>query len=252
MNIDHPRPDQTARLRGLWKLAFGDTDAFLDLFFSTAFSPTRCRCVTEGDEVLAALYWFEISCQDRRLAYLYAVATHPGHRGQGLCRRLMEDTLDTLASLGFSGALLVPDGGDLAAMYRRMGFVIPTPITEFSCAAAAEPVPLREISPEEFARLRREYLPEGGVLQEGESLVFLSSLARFYAGSDFLAAVQTDGAQLRCVELLGDPAAAGGILRALGFREGSFRAPGRQQLFALTCPLRPDCPAPVHFGFAFD
>ena len=75
MTIDLPKPGQIPQLRQLWQEAFGDSDAFLDSFFSLSFAPERCRCVTEENHVTAALYWFDCSCHGGKMAYLYAVAT---------------------------------------------------------------------------------------------------------------------------------------------------------------------------------
>ena len=49
MTIDFPSHLQISDLRSLWKEAFGDGDVFLDAFFETAFTPRRCRCITEAD-----------------------------------------------------------------------------------------------------------------------------------------------------------------------------------------------------------
>ena len=62
MRIDHPREADFAARRQLWKEAFGDTDAFLDLFEETAFSADRCLCLTEGDTLAAALYCLQLYC----------------------------------------------------------------------------------------------------------------------------------------------------------------------------------------------
>jgi hypothetical protein len=75
MNINAPTLDLIPALRGLWKEAFGDSDDFLDMFWRTAFSYDRCRCVTVDGEVAAALYWFDCECRGERVAYIYAVAT---------------------------------------------------------------------------------------------------------------------------------------------------------------------------------
>ena len=83
MKIDCPTPASVPALRQLWKAAFGDTEGFLDCFFDTAFSPHRCRCVTVDGEIAAALYWFDVTCREQPMAYIYAVATHPDHRGRG-------------------------------------------------------------------------------------------------------------------------------------------------------------------------
>jgi len=53
MLTDHPASHHIPQLRQLWKTAFGDTDAFLDSFFRTAFSPVRCRCILEEDRIAA-------------------------------------------------------------------------------------------------------------------------------------------------------------------------------------------------------
>ena len=54
MRIDHPTDAEISGLRQLWKEAFGDTDGFLDAFFSTGFSPERCLYAGEGGTVAAA------------------------------------------------------------------------------------------------------------------------------------------------------------------------------------------------------
>ena len=74
MRIHCPSRNDTAGLRRLWKQSFPDDDLFLDRFFSIAYSPSRCLCVSEGEQILAALYWFDASCCGKPLAYLYAVA----------------------------------------------------------------------------------------------------------------------------------------------------------------------------------
>ena len=103
MTIDAPKPFHLPSLKALWKEAFGDTDAFLDTFEKSAFSYHRCRCVTDGDTGAAALYWFDCSYEEGRIAYLYAIATAKSHRGRGLCRALMEDTHKHLKKMGYSG-----------------------------------------------------------------------------------------------------------------------------------------------------
>lgn len=252
MTIDFPSHLQISGLRSLWKEAFGDGDVFLDAFFETAFSPRRCRCITEADKVVAALYWFEVTCGDRRLAYLYAVATAKSHRGQGLFSKLLEDTKRVLAEAGFEGLLLVPETEALARMYEKFGFTACTAVDTFSAAAGGEAAPVREIGPAEFARLRRQLLPPAGVLQEGADLDFLATQCHFWTGSGFLAVGQIYDGKLVCMEFLGSPAAAGALLRALEIPEGTFRTPGREHPFAWLLPLRGNCVRPGHFGLALD
>lgn len=251
MRIDRPTPDSIPALRALWKAAFGDSDEFLDCFFGTAFSPDRCRCLWMEEKLAAGLYWFDISCRGMPMAYLYAVATHPKFRNRGLCRRMMADTHRHLAGLGYAGAVLVPDGEALFRMYSGMGYRPCGTVSEFARAAGV-PVPLRPICREEYARLRRQFLPEGGVVQEGENLKFLEAFGSFYAGSDFLLTARREEDRLVGMELLGNPGAAPGILGALGLSQGSFRCPGDEKPFAMFLPLKDSAESPAYFGLAFD
>lgn len=252
MVIDRPRADQIPGLRRLWSLAFGDTAAFLDLFFDAAYTPDRCRCVTAGEQVAAALYWFDTECDGQKYAYLYAVATHPEFRGRGLCRKLMADTHAVLAEQGYAGVLLVPQEEGLRKMYAGMGYREATRVSEFFCNAAEEPVSIRPIGREEYAALRRQYLPYGGVIQEGTGLALLEKIAGLYAGEDFLLAAGAEKGSLWGMELLGNIRKAPGILKALGYSCGTFRTCGEEKPFAMVLPLREDTEKPSYFGFAFD
>jgi GNAT superfamily N-acetyltransferase len=252
MRFDYPREDQIPQLRQLWKKAFGDTDAFLDIFFSTAFSPRRCRYILLENRIAAALYWFDVRWNDLPCAYIYAVATDPECRGQGLCRALMEDAAHILEKAGYDGALLVPQDEGLRAMYEKMGYLPATRLDEFHCAASDHSTPIRELTAAEYAADRRIRLPALSVLQEGENLTFLSQLARFYKGDRFLAAVSREPDHLRILEYLGDSAEIGPLIAALGHREATVRTPGERVPFAMYRPLSERCIRPNYFSFCFD
>lgn len=249
MNIDHPAPEQYGGLRQLWKTVFQDDDAFLDSFFSTAFSPARCRCVTLGGQIAAALYWLDCRYEGGKLAYLYAVATAPAHRGQGLCSALMADTHTILASQGYRGAVLCPAEPRLFEMYGNMGYTVLSGMDTVEYRAGPRPAALRALTPADFAREREKYLPRGGIRQEGGSLAFLSGFCRLYAGEDFTL-VTGGGEEFMGIELLGNADAAPGILAALGKERGKFRIPGKTP-FAMYRPLQPGG-MPTYLELAFD
>lgn len=250
MNIDYPQQHQMAQLRALWQEAFKDSDVFLEHFYTYGFAPDRCRCVTVDGHVVAALYWFDCHFQGKPLAYLYGIATAKSHRGKGLYRALAENTHSHLKYLGYAGEILVPAGENLRKMYEKMGYFSCTTMYEFSCRAGSEAATLKQIDGAEYCRLRRAFLPENGVLQEGDSLRFLETLADFYAGEDFLVCVSRDE-KFFAPELLGNTDAAPKILAALHQPQGQFRAPGTGTPFAMFSPLS-DTPAPGYFGLAFD
>ena len=251
MVIDYPAVGQKPQLRTLWHLAFGDSEDFVAGFFASGYSPRRCRCAAENGNVAAALYWFDAEFRGQKFAYLYAVATHPDFRNRGLCRALMADAAACLTGQGYDGALLMPHDSGLREMYGRMGYRDCCTMSEFSCDAG-KAVALRPVSVAEFAALRREHLPPDGVIQEGANLSYLSSYAAFYAGDDFLLAAEHDGDSLTGTELLGNAAAAPGILGTLGFSHGRFRTPGTLLPGAMFRPLRAGADAPGYLGLVFD
>lgn len=252
MSIDHPTPDQLPQLRQLWKQAFGDDDTFLDAFFSVGFSRDRCRCITEKDTVVAALYWFDSFSGDIPLAYLYAVATSEAFRGRGLCHRLMEDTHRHLAAAGYGATVLVPGSEDLFALYADMDYTAFGSIREFDCPASTAGIPLQKLSLEEYAQLRRKYLPKGGILQEGATLAFLHTQAEFYAGDRIVFTAAKNGDTLLVPELLGDASCASDIVKQLGAATGHFRTPGADRPFAMLHSLSKIPATLTYFGLALD
>lgn len=239
-------------LKTLWQLAFGDSREAIDGFFRTAYHPGRCRFLREEGRVAAALYWLDGTCEGRRYAYIYAVATDPAFRGRGLCRLLMDRTQEDLKSLGYAGALLKPGEEGLRRMYEKMGYRTVTRMGEFSCRAGEAGIALRSLDDREYARLRRTYLPRGALIQEGESLDYFALYASFYAGEDFLLAAVPGEGTLFVPELLGNTRRAPQILKTLGYAGGTFRTVGTDIPFAMYRPLQEDAPVPTYVGLAFD
>lgn len=235
------------KLKKLWKEAFGDEDAFISCFFETAFSPDRCRYLLEGEQAAAMLYWLDGAYRGQRQAYVYAVATAEEYRGRGLCRRLMEQTHEALKSEGYAAAMLYPAEEGLRELYRKMGYRDFGRELKFSCEAHGN-TEIREVSPEEYGEIRRNLLPEDGVIQEGKCLEFLVNCAKLYAGPDFLMAANVEGETLNAVEFLGNSEAVPGIVNALGCKEGTFR----QGVEAMILPLQEDAELPGYLGLVFD
>lgn len=249
MNIKHPEAEHIPLLRELWKEAFRDPDTWLDGFFGIAFSPDRCLTVWQEDRLAAALYWLDCSCRGQACAYVYAVATAKDFRGQGLFHALMKHTHSLLRRQGYAMAVLVPGSEDLFRLYASLGYETFGGMEEFSCDPSEAALSLRQIPAEEYARVRRRLLPAGAVVQEGVTLAFLNTQARFFAGEGFCLCARVEGDSLFAPELLGQ-ADPGGIVKALSCREGTFRVPGHKP-FAMWLPLaQPQ--APEYFSFALD
>ena len=228
IQIIHPQPKHIASLRILWKEAFGDTDAFLDVFFSTAFAPERCLCILIKNNITAALYWFECEYSNHPLAYIYAVATAKAYRGRGLCRQLLAATHSTLTQQGYIGALLVPGNETLFDFYKKAGYqttcyrhiyqynqnagvayastmnqaFLASHTGHAQSISDTSTFLVKQISATEYASLRKNFLPPDSVFQEKETIAFLQTQLKFYSGENFLAAVAITEQKLYCPELL--------------------------------------------------
>lgn len=241
-----------AALKRLWQQAFGDTPEFVDGFFSTGFSPERCRCLYAQGQLAAALYWFDCLWNGRKIAYIYAVATDKAFRGQGFCRRLMEDTHDRLQALGYAGAALVPVDAGVSAMYEKLGYRGFCPMEKQQVLPAGEAVCVRPVNPDVYARLRTAKLPQGGIIQEGDTLAFLASYARFYTGGGTLFCAARDGDALYFQEFFGDASLLPGIVASLQARRGIVRLPGGSKPFAMYRSFLQDERLPTYLGIALD
>ena len=241
-----------ADLRKLWQEAFDEPDDFTNLFFTKGFSPDRYHRIEENGVPVSALYWFDCYLEGRKLAYIYGVATLKSHQGKGLAGRLLRETHEILKVQGYAGAILVPAGESLFDFYQKFGYETATTVNRLICEAGDTPSYIRKITPEEYTRLRKDFLPEGGVESGVEVLTFLDGYCDFYAGEDFLLVCSISPEGLQAQELLGNAQSAPGILRALNCATGRFRVPGDGREFAMWLPLQEDCPKPAWFGLALD
>lgn len=249
MIIDTPRPEQISHLQSLWKEAFGDTEEYLELFFSTAFSPRRCRCITENGETAAMLYWFDCAVEGKPYAYLFAVATAKTFRGRGFCNALMADTHRHLKDLGYAGVILVPADESLFAFYGAMGYRNFGGVSRFTSQPGEIAASLRPVYAEEYHALRQKLLPPGSAEQDLLTIRFLERQTALYAGEGFLLSCYREEDALLVQEYLGDPDKAPGIVAALSCREGRFLTPGNEP-FAMYLPLANNAPTPTYFGIS--
>jgi hypothetical protein len=163
----------------------------------------------------------------------------------------MADTHRHLQELGYAGAILVPGSGSLFKFYEKLGYRTCSYLHKFTCQPGP-PVPVQAVDAAQYAALRRRFLPNGSVVQEGALLAFLHTQTAFYAGPDFICCASLDGDVLTVPEFLGDPSAAPGVTAALHARLGHFRTPGKTEPFAMYHPLSNHSETPSYFGLALD
>ena len=238
----------TDSLRSLWKVVFGDTDAFLDNFFSIAYSPERCSYYEQDGEAICALYWFDCTYDGGKLAYIYAVATHPDHRSKGLASRLMEETHSRLKSQGYAGAVLKPAKG-LFPFYQRLGYETCGYVSRFTAEAAGEEAAPEPLSPEAYSDARQALLFQNMVAPSSEMMALLGTYARFYAFSGSILAIAPEEPVV--FEYLGDPNLAPVFLASLGIQSAQFQTFGCDIPYAMWRPLN-STKAPGYLGISLE
>ena len=146
----------TACMR-LYDMAFpGESERFTRAMFDR-YAPDHLRVICEDGEPISMLFSIpypiitENSTVDAR--YLYAVATHPDHRGKGLAKQLL------LQEASERPVFLRPMSKSLFDYYGKAGFSPFSPI-EIETGAATLPSGMeRSISPAEFLTLRDRVAP---------------------------------------------------------------------------------------------
>ena len=113
----------------LWQGIFGDSDAFVRLFFTRVYRPANALTLTR-DGCLAAMlhivpYRLRVGRCTLPAAYICGVSTRPEARGQGLMTALMRRALRTMRRRGFALTTLIPAEPWLFDVYARLGYVHP-------------------------------------------------------------------------------------------------------------------------------
>ena len=96
----------------LWQDTFGDSDAFVRLFFTRVYRPQNALTLSRDGRLAAMLhivpYRLRVGRRTLPAAYICGVSTRPEARGQGLMTALMRRALRTMHRRGFALTTLIP------------------------------------------------------------------------------------------------------------------------------------------------
>ncbi len=227
--IRRPGRKDIPALKALWKEAFGDTDVFIDDFFSIGFSPKRALCAYWENQPVGALYWFRGDVRKLKVVYFYGLAVKEEHRGHQLGRALLEKAKAHLRFRGCHGGALVPGNGELKAYYKKLGLQPFGTVRRERVKAGDTPLPIRELTADEYALERRKEALTFAINHSPEFLRLVGRNARFYVGERVAAAVQGD----TLLEFMGSPRNLPGLLRSLELEEAWVWKAGDDQLGAM-------------------
>ena len=254
-------PADLPALKALWKQAFDDTDAEIDVFFTSVYPDALGFCAEEEGAVVSMLFALPVTLahgeRTENAAYLYAVATDKAHRGRGLCRALMAYAEKELKKRYVSCLLLVPEDEDLARYYETLGYTRQNACTRQTLQADAPGGAAGAVPPQDYAGLRETLLFDTPHVRYSKTLLT-------YAAEDLTfyrlelgyalgcAAVRRAAGGTVVEELLPDARMLPALAAALGTGPYSVRTPGRSALCCMAKRTDGAAPAPVWLAFDFD
>ena len=111
--------EEQLQLRALWRACFPeDTQDDVEQFLLSRYDERRCLVARRDGRIAAMLHIVPF----RDTAYIYAVATAPDCRQQGLAGGLLREALDRCRAEGFRYAALIPGSEELQRWYAGFGF----------------------------------------------------------------------------------------------------------------------------------
>lgn len=242
------KPEELSRQRELWKLAFGDSDGYIDLFYQTAAGPEDVLVLLEDGVVysMLALPAVELTLPDgdtASSAYVYALATDPAARGRGYGRMLLRYVDFYLRERGVDCVTVVPAEESLHKFFASVDFAecFTASWTDLPAGEIGAPAPGDAIEAADAAAYDalRERLLEGAfhVRYGGGLLAFQAGVSRLSGaglyrlrvdGREGCAAAEYDGSRLILKELLLPPGLQGRGLALVKERlpAGTYQARG--------------------------
>lgn len=115
------------RQKKIWKLCFGDDDAYIDFYFASRYKEDKTLLMLLNGQIVSMLTIIpvEVVTADGRTfpsAMLYAVATHPEYRGRGFASRLMDFCDRHLKQNRMEMSVIVPAEERLFDFYGKLGY----------------------------------------------------------------------------------------------------------------------------------
>ena len=241
-----------SQLTELWQLCFNEKPAAIELFFGRYFKPENCLVYLVDGQVAATVHMLPTHiAQGSDIVpghYIYAAATRPDYRSQGLMAALLEEASLRGRERGDHYSLLLPSEQGLYSYYGRHGYVpffktmFTTLTREQLESIAGDHQPDNPVfSPAELHLARTGALRsiEGSVLWSKEALHYASSYNELYDGQLVCSGDNANPAYAICaapedelcrvLELVADkasiPGLAGSIVARCPAKKYEFRLP---------------------------
>lgn len=109
--------------RHLWKTCFGDSEAFMDIYFSKKYTPAS-NIVRQADGAVVAAtqllpYVLGMYGKAMPVGYISGLATLPAYRSKGYASQILQEAHLRLADTNALLSFLIPGNESLRAYYRE-------------------------------------------------------------------------------------------------------------------------------------
>ena len=189
-------PQEAGRQKELWKLAFGDDDAYIDYFYAHREESQVLVLLEDGViYTMVALFPTELALPEggrASAAYIYALATHPDARKKGFGRSILRYVDFYLQEHGRDCVTIVPAEASLHKYFNTVDFsecfaTRKVELLRGMIRPPAEGERLEEIDPAAYNRLREELLGGEFHVRYSDGLIaYQQGLSRMERGGLFL------------------------------------------------------------------
>lgn len=132
--IQQAEEKDVSALKQLFKIAFSDSEVWIEHFFKIRYKDSICFIEKEEEKIKGMLYLFpsllKINDSFYRTFYVYGVATSPEFRQQGVMCHLLNYAYKYAVEQNFSGLFLVPASDYLMRLYGKYLFEKYLPIND--------------------------------------------------------------------------------------------------------------------------
>lgn len=254
-------------LTALWHVCFGDSPGLIAGFWKQMFSHIRVYVARERDSVAAMVCALPTTLVDEsgesfECSYLYAVCTHPHHRGRGLCTRLLAYAEQQEATRSAVFAALVPESPEKFGFYEKRGYQTACYHARHEVKAGGK-AKITAVQAEAYDALRQMQLYGNFLSYEQPFLAYQEAVAQVSGGGLFrietadtvcCAAAECNGSRLEIKELLPyDETAAAALVAHLGCSSAEVRSDGGNLPFGMLKALgNVPLPERAYLGLALD
>ena len=124
--IEYITPQTRPQILEMWRVCFGDSQPYFDIYFREKYSDENTLAYFEDDKVVASLqllyYYFTFCGVEIPIAYISGACTLPEARKKGYMEALLKRTFQELAKKNIPLSLLVPEEDWLLAFYGKYGY----------------------------------------------------------------------------------------------------------------------------------